>query len=299
MQSLILGTWQFGGRRWGKDAPSRDKSLEILDFAINNQITRFDTADAYGSGLSNHLLRCLDYPNIYIQSKVGYRWISDTEAILDLSSDNIISSLSQTFELFGSNLQAIMLHDVCADHSVNINAIKIISDFCKHRIDHFVSIGISNSYDRLLQDSLDAGIPLAFTQNEFNLLQTTQADHIQFCHSLGIDTQVYSPTARGLLAGKYDIWNIPCFDDFDNRKEYFLQLSTDWQTTYSAIYQISLDLGASMMEVVLSIYGSIDCINHLVIGVKSSSQLNDYITVNEINLESHPLYAKLVEYIKN
>lgn len=299
MQGLILGTWQFGGRRWGNDAPSRDESLEILNSAINNQITSFDTADAYGSGLSNHLLCSLDNPNIYIQSKVGYRWISNSRAVLDLSTDNIIGALTDTFDLFGSKLKAIMLHDICEEHSTNINALKTISNFCRTQTDNSVSLGISNSYDRLIYDSLEAGLPLTFTQNEFNFLQTSQVEHIKLCHSLDIDTQIYSPTARGLLSGKYNIRRMPSFDNLDNRNEYFSNLNTDWQSIYDSIHQISLDFGTSMMSTVLSLYRSISYLDHLVIGVKSSSQLYDYTTANEVNLESHPLYAKIIDNLNN
>ena len=96
----------------------------------SNPKVSFDTADAYGSGLSNYLLCCLENPNIYIQSKVGYRWISESRAVLDLSTDNIISALTDTFDLFGSKLKAIMLHDICDEHSKNINALKTSTTCC-------------------------------------------------------------------------------------------------------------------------------------------------------------------------
>ncbi|WP_370480089.1 aldo/keto reductase [Tamlana flava] len=49
-----LGCWQLGAD-WG-EAISKDRAFDILDEAVNNGITFFDTADVYGNGKSETLI---------------------------------------------------------------------------------------------------------------------------------------------------------------------------------------------------------------------------------------------------
>lgn len=49
-----LGCWQIGGN-WG-DGIEKNKAFEILDEAVANGITFFDTADVYGDGKSEKLI---------------------------------------------------------------------------------------------------------------------------------------------------------------------------------------------------------------------------------------------------
>jgi aryl-alcohol dehydrogenase-like predicted oxidoreductase len=49
-----LGCWQLGGN-WGAEI-NKDKAFKILDEAVTNGITFFDTADVYGDGRSEELI---------------------------------------------------------------------------------------------------------------------------------------------------------------------------------------------------------------------------------------------------
>jgi aryl-alcohol dehydrogenase-like predicted oxidoreductase len=49
-----LGCWQIGAD-WGKDI-TKETSFNILNEAVNNGITFFDTADVYGNGKSETLI---------------------------------------------------------------------------------------------------------------------------------------------------------------------------------------------------------------------------------------------------
>ena len=49
-----LGCWQLGAD-WGQDI-SKENAFNILDEAVKNDITFFDTADVYGNGKSEYLI---------------------------------------------------------------------------------------------------------------------------------------------------------------------------------------------------------------------------------------------------
>src|SRR5690606_26706441 len=67
-----LGCWQLGGD-WGLDI-SKDTAFNILNEAVKNNITFFDTADVYGGGKSETLigefLKTCDTP-IRVATKFG------------------------------------------------------------------------------------------------------------------------------------------------------------------------------------------------------------------------------------
>jgi len=71
------GTWELGGRDWGEI--SHEDALAVLRNAFDQGITFFDTADQYGGGRSEHLLREAfgKQANIVIATKVGYPLDSD------------------------------------------------------------------------------------------------------------------------------------------------------------------------------------------------------------------------------
>lgn len=54
VSEIGLGTWQIGGN-WGKDL-SKEKAFEILQTAVENGISFFDTADVYGDGKSEQFI---------------------------------------------------------------------------------------------------------------------------------------------------------------------------------------------------------------------------------------------------
>ncbi|WP_053992866.1 aldo/keto reductase [Mangrovimonas sp. TPBH4] len=54
VSEIGLGTWQIGAD-WGKQFSS-DKALDILNTAVENGITFFDTADVYGNGQSESFI---------------------------------------------------------------------------------------------------------------------------------------------------------------------------------------------------------------------------------------------------
>ena len=67
-----LGTWQIGAD-WGAVSP--DDARAVLDAAVGEQITFFDTADVYGDGRSEQfcgeLLR--RHPGVFVATKMGRR----------------------------------------------------------------------------------------------------------------------------------------------------------------------------------------------------------------------------------
>ena len=87
---VALGTWVFGGRRWGNVDILESRST--LQYAVECGINFFDTADAYGEGLSEELLgkavkQCRE--KVIIATKVGVVWGDGDRRYIDLSRKHI------------------------------------------------------------------------------------------------------------------------------------------------------------------------------------------------------------------
>ena len=67
-----LGTWQLGAD-WGTVAPRAAR--EVLDAALAEGVTFFDTADVYGDGRSEQFCGELlaNHPDVLVATKMGRR----------------------------------------------------------------------------------------------------------------------------------------------------------------------------------------------------------------------------------
>jgi myo-inositol catabolism protein IolS len=72
---LGMGCWTAGGHGWGK--VNDDESIAAIRHAFERGVTSFDTADTYGFGKSERILRQAlgrDLASVHVASKGGVRW---------------------------------------------------------------------------------------------------------------------------------------------------------------------------------------------------------------------------------
>lgn len=60
-QPMVVGTWSWGDKYFGDfdEAEMYPKIKEAFEFAVNEGVTMFDTAEMYGDGKSEELLGCV------------------------------------------------------------------------------------------------------------------------------------------------------------------------------------------------------------------------------------------------
>jgi len=211
---LALGTWIFGGRRWGL-VNKRDSKLTI-EYAFANGINFFDTSDAYGSGYSETLLGEAFYKKrneVVIASKVGVVWNKDGTVKIDLSKTHINNAIDESLRRLKTDyIDLYQLHEM--DPKIEIDEVgdtllKLL-DSGKVRY-----IGVSN-FDSASIDQLRKIIPVTSIQSEYGLIKRSiENDIIPYCQSNRISLLTYSPLYRGILSGKFD--KSSTFKEDDNR----------------------------------------------------------------------------------
>lgn len=78
VSEIGMGTWELGGREWGDI--SEEDAIKLLKYAYDKGVTFYDTADQYGGGRAERLLReafSTLGDSVTIATKLGYELDSD------------------------------------------------------------------------------------------------------------------------------------------------------------------------------------------------------------------------------
>ena len=189
------------------------RALELLDHARRVGLTRFDTANTYGGGVSEIILgkwlRSQDAAFVrgaQIATKVGNPH-GCPPGETPLSRAQIAFHLDRSLHRLGvERIDLYYIHEF--DRVTPLEeALAAMTDAVEAgKIDRF---GISNASLTDVQDvSRLAGSSLRarfdYVQNEYNLLAVSDAEAlIPFCADRGLRYIAFSPLAGGFLTGKY------------------------------------------------------------------------------------------------
>jgi len=206
-----LGAWQWGDRViWGYGQTHAEKDVRAaFDVSLNLGIRFVDTAEIYGSGLSERLLgrflKETDQPVLVATKFFPWPW--------RFTKGTIPRALKGSLERMG--LDSIDLYQV------HWPAVTMSPETMMEGMVECVkcgwtrTVGISNfgqnrmlrAYSALAQH----GIPLASNQVHYSLLnrEVEKNGTLARCKELGIRLIAYSPLEKGLLTGKYSLKNPP------------------------------------------------------------------------------------------
>ncbi|MBM3181406.1 MAG: aldo/keto reductase [Chloroflexi bacterium] len=206
-----LGAWQWGDRViWGYGQTHAEKDVRAaFDVSLNLGIRFVDTAEIYGSGLSERLLgrflKETDLPVLVATKFFPWPW--------RFTKGTIPRALKGSLERMG--LDSIDLYQV------HWPAVTMSPETMMEGMVECVkrgwtrTVGVSNfgqnrmlrAYSALAQH----GIPLASNQVHYSLLsrEVEKNGTLARCKELGIRLIAYSPLEKGLLTGKYSLKNPP------------------------------------------------------------------------------------------
>jgi diketogulonate reductase-like aldo/keto reductase len=183
---LGMGTWQLGG--FGDDPiPALKRGLEL-------GMTLIDTAEAYGSGQSERLIReaiaGFDRSKLFIVSKV--RESRPTR-------EDILKAAQASVERLGTTIDLYLLHWPPTDRGLN-ERMKGLEDVAKHGLTKH--IGVSNFTVELIEEARSylSNIDIVAVQNRMSI--TYHADLgtvIPYAQREGMMYMAYSPLERGRI----------------------------------------------------------------------------------------------------
>ncbi len=214
---IIFGCGNFGGLGSSPvlrgQGDSEETALELLDHARGVGLTRFDTANTYGGGVSETVLgRWLRRQDarfrsgVQIATKVGNP-AGCPPGDRPLSARQITEHLDRSLRRLGvERIDLYYLHEFDPTTPLAETLEAISHGMAAGKVAGF---GVSNADEAQLRAVLalaDDRMRGGFThvQNEFNILeQRDLAAVIPLCVENGLRYVAFSPLAGGLLTGKY------------------------------------------------------------------------------------------------
>lgn len=185
---------------------------EVLNFAFENGVNFFDTADAYANGeneklLANWMSDCrIARDQVILSSKCGV--VFGEKNVLASSVDNspayIKAACEASLKRFNTDyIDLYYLHRV-ANNGESIEAsMEALKDLVKEgKIRH---VGLSEVNESIIRRAHEV-LPLSAIQSEYSLMTRDSENNgvLDACQELGIGFVAYSPLCRGLLSENFN-----------------------------------------------------------------------------------------------
>ena len=210
ISAIIFGGWQAGKSGW--TGVNDDETIAAHRAALDNGITTFDTAEAYGEGYSERILAQAlgdKRDQIIIATKV---WAGN------LKHDKLIEACERSLKNLGTDrIDLYQIHWPSGSFGSEIvpieetmGALTALKQQGKIR-----AIGVSNFSRAQLEEASQFG-RIDSLQPPYSLFwRQVEADAAPYCIDNKISILAYSPMAQGLLTGKFKRGHK--FEEGDNR----------------------------------------------------------------------------------
>ena len=209
---IAFGTWSIGGGdSWGKN--DEHESLSSLSAAIDLGFTYFDTAPAYGNGLSERLLGKViksRRDKVIVATKCGLEW-GESGSMLhkerdgvkvwrNLKKDAVKRQVEDSLKRLDTDyIDVLLTHWQCPVDPLEetIRAMEDLKEEGKIR----AWGSCNNTPESLVGYFKDGNKPILF-QERWSLLETKNENILKVAEEKGVIFQAYSSMERGLLTGK-------------------------------------------------------------------------------------------------
>ena len=251
---LTVNRLGFGAMRLcgeGIIGPPEDEqeATKVAQQAVDLGVDFIDTADSYGPGVSERLLReAIDTEEVTIATKAGLLRNSDGQWLNHADPDYIRNQVLVSRDRLGvESIDLYQLHSPDPDTPFEDS----VTAFAELKDDGFVDhVGLSNvSVDQL--DRARDIVDIATVQNQYNVVNRDHEDVLQPCEEYGIGFMPYFPIAAGSISGVDAIQEVADAHD-------------------ATVYQIALAWLLEHSDVMLPIPGT-GSLDHLEENVAASS----------------------------
>ena len=212
---LGFGCWGIGGHGYGHT--DDEVSIRAIRGALDSGINLFDTADVYGFGHSEEILRKAlggRRKDVVIATKFGLAWDKRGKAYRDCSPRRIAEAVEgslRRLELECIPLYQMHWYDGITPFEEVLEALEKLKKTGK--IKH---VGCSNIPLDLIIKTKNSSCRIESFQTLYNIMERTSELSIHYCaNMLNMGVLAYGVIARGLFSGKYDSRSV--FGDLDTR----------------------------------------------------------------------------------
>ncbi|WP_285347669.1 aldo/keto reductase [Staphylococcus epidermidis] len=256
------------------------KAQPIIESAIDNGITYFDTADIYDQGVNEEIVgkalkKYQNRDDIVIGTKVGNRLTDDGHMTWDPSKKHIKESVKGSLKRLGLNhLDLYQLHGGTIDDPLD----ETISAFDELKQEGYIrAYGISsirpNVIDYYLKNS-----QIETLMSQFNLIDNRPESLINDVHDKQVKILARGPVFKGLLTSK----SVDVIDEkFKNGVLDYTQ--DELGSTIASIKELESNLTALSFKYLTSY----DAMGSIIVGASSVEQLEENVRnyYKEISLD--------------
>lgn len=239
---LGMGCWAIGGHGWGKvdDADS----ICAVRCALDNGVTFYDTADAYGLGKSEKLLADIlgnTRKKVIIATKGGVRWDDQGKIRTDTSPVYLKRALENSLKRLKLDfipLYYIHKPDGKTPIQESIAALERIREEGK-----IGAIGVANFNADQIKEALQVS-PISAVQVRLNIFHRKEmTDTLNICREHNITLVAWGALGDGLLTGKFK--TVTSFSNDDHRSR-MSEFSGETFLKYSACVDLIERLASSL-----------------------------------------------------
>ncbi|MHB9099485.1 MAG: aldo/keto reductase [Syntrophales bacterium] len=288
---LGMGCWAIGGHGWGR--VREEDSIRAVRCALENGVTFFDTADAYGLGKSETLLASvlgLSRTKVVIASKGGVRWNQSGKVWSDISPAYLRMAVENSLRRLKIDcipLYYIHKPDEITPIQESVAALERMREDGK-----IGAIGVANfSAEQLLQALQVA--PVVAVQARLNIFdRDASKDLLDICRKHGITLVAWGALADGLLTGKFTA-NIKFSDDDHRSKmpEFAGDAFLDYLKCVELLKQLATDRGRHVNQLALRWVLDFASFTCSLFGAKTDIQVMENLGADGWNLTKEDLAA--------
>ncbi len=297
---LGMGCWAIGGHGWG--AVKEEDSVRAVNCALDQGVTFFDTADAYGLGKSETLLaKILGYKrhSLVIGTKGGVKWDDCGKIWTDISPESLRQSLEGSLRRL--RLDTIPLYYIHKPDNItrigeSIAALRRFQEEGK-----LVDIGVANFSPEQLLEALEVA-SVKVIQLRLNLFEPDLLEEYEcICREHGVHLVAWGALADGLLTGKFDSNSSFGLDDHRSSMPDFVgeRYSCNLQSV-SQLAEFAAELKVPLSQLALRWVLDSSDITMPLFGAKTDQQVEQNISASSWRLSSADIHIinSIVENVR-
>jgi len=285
---VCYGSWQLSPKFWGEQP--RDVLVRAMRRAVEVGVNFFDTADAYGNGLSETVmgeaLRVFPRDDIVVATKVYHHFYPDGHRHPDLSYKYVIEECEASLRRLA--MDYIDLYQ-CHAFEQYTPIEETVAALDKLRADGKIrAYGVSNFSTEQLRMVCHFG-SFSTNQPRYSLIDRgIEADLLPYCYARDVGVLAYSPLHHGLLAGKYSGTEV--FEDFRRNLPTFQgERFRDIASRVQRLQPFADKYGLSIVQLVLTATLAHPAVHCVIVGVKKPEHIEDAAAVmgKTVDLEDY------------
>jgi aryl-alcohol dehydrogenase-like predicted oxidoreductase len=208
VSEVAFGAWVVGTDWWGDR--SEDDAVEMIQYALDNDVTYFDTGDVYGHGRSEELIgQALGEhrEEVTVSTKIGYDFYNNPQAghgelPKELNSEYVRDAVEKSLDRLDMEyVDVLFLHNANVEE-VTDDVLEALYDMREDGLFDALGWALGPSIGWLAEGDRAVELDFDVVQTVFNMFEQTPGQHfLDTIREEGADTSLMArvPHSSGLL----------------------------------------------------------------------------------------------------